>query len=103
MFNSAIFCFSKTGRVSLLDNGGAGETALLLWGIDGSLVILGPRPEPPKFSKVFCDLLAAQMSCFGLIGLGEPLLIPTLIGFCGAVRDWEVGIGGNRLLWFKVT
>ena len=74
----------------------------MFWGIDGSLVI-GPRPEPPDFSKVFCVLLTPQTGCFGLIGLGEPLLIPTLIGLCGAVREWEVGIGGNRLLLFKVT
>ena len=71
----------------------------MLWGIDGSLVI-GPRPEPPDFSKVFCDL---QTGCFGLIGLGEPLLIPALIGLSGAVREEEVEIGGNRLLLFKVT
>ena len=65
--------------------------------------MIGPRPEPPDFSKVFCDLLTPQTGCFGLIGLGKPLLIPALIGLCGAVREWEVGIGGNRLLRFKVT
>ena len=65
--------------------------------------MIGPCPEPPDFSKVFCDLLTPQTGCFGLIGLGEPLLIPTLIGLSGAVREEEVEIGGNRLLLFKVT
>jgi len=38
--------------------------------------------------------------------LGKPLVIPTLIGvtmFCGAVREWEVGMEGNRLLLSEVT